>query len=263
MQVLILGFHRSHTSLFSNWLWLNGLFLGDKFLPASEHNQKGYYEDIEFLNIHLEILDENNFDKSAIFKSFPPKVSSNQKKSLIKLIDKRNMEHKVWGFKDPRSVLLVRNIYNSLLNEPYYITIVRPFKEAVNSIMEREFGVKRPTFKFLISNPKKFLLNYVIYPNKVLNAWINYNYELINLLEQKKESCLVIISSNLIRDQQAIITHLNKKNIVNDNINIKNIFDPKLTNGRDTPTYLYNPMLITKAKTLFKKFKSFYYSQQF
>ena len=54
--VIILGMHRSGTSVTANWLNLCGLNLGDELYGASKFNKNGYYEDIEFLELHMKIF---------------------------------------------------------------------------------------------------------------------------------------------------------------------------------------------------------------
>lgn len=259
MEVLILGFHRSHTSVIAQWLKENGLFIGSNLLKSSAHNQKGYFEDLDFLSIHLDILKYNNCDRSGIFKIASPSINSSQKLSLKRLIRARNISHTVWGFKEPRTALFL-NFYNSVLDAPYYIVIVRPFNETIASILKREFGTANWNYKSLFRSPKKFVLNHFYYPNKVLKAWIAYNerfYELIN--ENNWKGCL-ILTRNLKEDEKQILSILQSDEVITNNKSFDLFFNSTLTHGKRN-SFLLSPILKRKAKDLMKKFTRYYHVQ--
>ena len=46
--LVILGMHRSGTSLVANWLHDCGLHVGDRLLEGTFANEKGYFEDLIF-----------------------------------------------------------------------------------------------------------------------------------------------------------------------------------------------------------------------
>ena len=52
-QVIVLGMHRSGTSLIASILHLSGISMGKEFLRPDNGNPGGYFEDLEFLNQSL------------------------------------------------------------------------------------------------------------------------------------------------------------------------------------------------------------------
>ena len=54
--VLVVGMHRSGTSLLARMLQLLGVHLGDDLLPADQHNPDGYGEDKRFVTFQRHIL---------------------------------------------------------------------------------------------------------------------------------------------------------------------------------------------------------------
>ena len=61
---MVVGMHRSGTSLITNWLYRCGLQIGEHLLEPGEGNVEGHFEDVEFLKIHEEIL-ESKWDKKT------------------------------------------------------------------------------------------------------------------------------------------------------------------------------------------------------
>jgi len=55
--IVVLGMHRSGTSLVAGILRNAGVLMGDKFLPPDEFNLRGYFEDTDFLWINKGILE--------------------------------------------------------------------------------------------------------------------------------------------------------------------------------------------------------------
>ena len=54
--VVIVGMHRSGTSLITQWLQRCGLFIGDSLEGPGVGNVQGHFEDIDFLQLHQELL---------------------------------------------------------------------------------------------------------------------------------------------------------------------------------------------------------------
>ena len=50
--LIIVGMHRSGTSLITQWLYRCGLSIGNKLAPADIGNVEGYFEDSDFLKLH-------------------------------------------------------------------------------------------------------------------------------------------------------------------------------------------------------------------
>jgi hypothetical protein len=50
--LMVLGMHRSYTSLVSRWLHNCGVNMGEQFLPEGTGNSDGHFEDIEFFELH-------------------------------------------------------------------------------------------------------------------------------------------------------------------------------------------------------------------
>jgi hypothetical protein len=67
--------------------------MGHKFVGKTKYNQRGHYEDTEFLKLHKRII--GNWKRPCV--DFEP-----IRKAYIKLVRQREKNHPLWGFKDPR-----------------------------------------------------------------------------------------------------------------------------------------------------------------
>ncbi|MEO8071537.1 MAG: hypothetical protein ABI652_09045, partial [Acidobacteriota bacterium] len=54
--LVVAGMHRSGTSLLASLLHGSGCRMGEACLPADTHNRRGYFEDLEFLDLNRRML---------------------------------------------------------------------------------------------------------------------------------------------------------------------------------------------------------------
>ena len=109
--VVILGMHRSGTSVLARCMKVFGFSLGNKLLPAQADNPKGFFEDEEIVNLNKEMLASlgSSWEKISI-------IHEEEVRSLygteffscaVQLIEKRLQSFPHFAVKDPRFVLLL------------------------------------------------------------------------------------------------------------------------------------------------------------
>lgn len=109
--VVILGMHRSGTSVLARCMKVFGFSLGNKLMPAYVDNPKGYFEDEEIVNLNDEMLASlgSSWEKISI-------IHEEEVRSLygteffsraVHLIEKRLQSFPHFAVKDPRFVLLL------------------------------------------------------------------------------------------------------------------------------------------------------------
>lgn len=136
-QIVVLGMHRSGTSLLSKILHELGIDMGVERIVKSKSNVFGYYEDMDFLILNQKILESANGSWNTIFKPGQLElISENYKEDIKTLIDQKN-EKGIWGFKEPRTSLLI-NTYHKFFDNPKYIYIMRDKKEVCLSLNKRD-----------------------------------------------------------------------------------------------------------------------------
>ena len=143
-KVLILvGMHRSGTSLTANILEKSGLNLGERTLNAAYDNPKGFFEDEDFLRLHIDILGNNKLTH-LLEENKNIEVPFYLKQRAIKLIKQRS-NLKYWGWKDPRTTLFL-DFWNELIPNAKYLIIFRPYDDVVESLIRRakKMHLRRP-----------------------------------------------------------------------------------------------------------------------
>ena len=141
MIVLVLGMHRSGTSLVAGLLQGMGINMGDELITADRFNPYGYYEDTDFFHLNREILRAagGNWAEPpgareilAVGRWFGPEMSN--------LVDyKRTRARGDWGWKDPRTCLTAELWLAHLQgDEVRLVHVDRDPDAVVGSLMRRQ-----------------------------------------------------------------------------------------------------------------------------
>jgi len=139
-QVVVLGMHRSGTSMVAGILAKLGVFMGKSLLGPTPGNPAGHWEDREFLAINEEILRRagGSWDSPP---SHEATMAVDVSGDIERLIHKRaNLS--IWGWKDPRTVLTIEH-YTPYLIGPLYIAVFREREAVVKSLMCRNYMIAR------------------------------------------------------------------------------------------------------------------------
>ena len=133
--IVVIGMHRSGTSLVSGLLYRLGVNMGTAFRKPDRHNATGYYEDIDFRDLNKMIINRaggrwfnppNPEDVSAAVKHYSDKVDA--------LIESKDG---LWGFKDPRTVFTIHALEHHLPEDTRFIRVSRNTLETVASLSRR------------------------------------------------------------------------------------------------------------------------------
>ena len=142
--VLVLGMHRSGTSLLAQILHRIGVYWGepDQLMPANDYNLDGYWEYQPIVKFHDRVLRAFGGD----WKSPPtmvdvwwtlPEYQHFVQEAQILIQPFRS--HPVWGWKDPRTVLLLP-FWQAVLDDydVYHLLMVRNPLEVALSLSPRD-----------------------------------------------------------------------------------------------------------------------------
>lgn len=204
--LMIVGMHRSGTSLTSQWLSACKLHLGYRLLDANHSNQKGHYEDLDFLDYHKDILAQHAKSKKGLEPGLDINVAEDEYlaergRSLIML---KNRLQEAWGWKEPRTCLFL-DYYHTLLPNAKAIVVYRDPEEVVDSLIRRDFKrimtrAKRLSFfkRQLIYLRKKQIYNKIkqVKMRQYQDTWNLYNKKIVQYLEQKSSEEYLVISLN-------------------------------------------------------------------
>lgn len=137
--------HRSGTSAITRALTALGVDLGEKLLPANKYNDKGYFEDSDFVNINELLLRKlsSSWDSPPVelITDIDDCFFEDERHQARLLLDERLSKANCFGIKDPRfSVLLPfwQRIFDDLdINVSYVIALRNPLSVAA-SLQKRD-----------------------------------------------------------------------------------------------------------------------------
>lgn len=177
-EIVILGMHRSGTSLVAGWLHILGVDMGSDVHGPSEANPKGFFEDMEFRKLNEMIL----FEAKGSWQHPPSEeeILSCRPKLLkqIKEIMQKKRDKKLWGWKDPRTVLTVK-LYLSFLKNPHFIICFRnPLSVAMSLYKRDKFPIEEGLNLTNVYN--KRIINFLKENPAINKHFINFEHIFAN-----------------------------------------------------------------------------------
>jgi hypothetical protein len=225
-QLIVAGFHRSGTSLVCQLLNRAGLFLGYEMLGAKFSNRHGHFEDMEFFRLHQRILSDNG-QTWLVDEPFLPIITEPIWRRMERIVRRRNAEHDLWGFKDPRVCLFVM-IWKHLLPNAKVLLMYRHFSDSTYSLERRQSTE-------LLSNPDGLELMYKRFweePDLALRMWLTYNDSLLAFAHAYPEDTLAV-SLDMVQNGFPIVRALNQRwGFALDEVPVAEVFDPESTDRR-------------------------------
>ena len=162
--IIILGMHRSGTSMLAGVLHHLNIDMGNTHINAHASNPFGHFEDTQFFSLNQKILQsaggswEHPPGHGAILSQ--QSIFSDEIEALVKL--KNHQE--IWGWKDPRTSLTV-DLYMPYISNAYFIHSYRN-KFAIADSLYRRNGLSRSLSFELIK----------IYEDRIANFFKRYPY---------------------------------------------------------------------------------------
>ena len=123
---VILGCHRSASSLVAKALHQAGVHMGDDLLSGLPDNPEGHFEDMDFLKKNVEILGGNIWD------DVDRPLNPSDTESLIR----RKNNKPLWGCKDPRTAMTIEKYYDHL-DDPVIVALFRKPEHVAKSMAKR------------------------------------------------------------------------------------------------------------------------------
>ncbi|MEM1369622.1 MAG: sulfotransferase [Cyanobacteria bacterium P01_H01_bin.15] len=134
--LIIAGMHRSGTSLAASLLQSAGVNLGHRLLRGDPGNVKGYFEDLDFIELHGQMLMAQGLTSSGMTARFPLDCPESLVAAAHSLIAEDKVRGHLWGWKDPRTTLFVE-FWRRLLPQARFIFLFRPPWEVIDSLFRR------------------------------------------------------------------------------------------------------------------------------
>ncbi len=107
MIFVVLGMHKSGTTLVSQILYHSGITMGD-FDESTSYDHGNKYERQTCLGLNLEILNAPDFEILHLEADGELSLTDGQSETMHEIIRTNEANNSDWGFKDPRCCLTYR-----------------------------------------------------------------------------------------------------------------------------------------------------------
>lgn len=138
-SVIVLGMHRSRTSLAAKILMELGVFMGHAFRKPDESNPYGYWEDLAWRNINKTILNASGHTwwnpPASDFECLGAYVLRDVR-GMANALTQLRKDYPIWGFKDPRTILTVKWLLG-VWPDPHYVIVRRDKSKVIESLSIR------------------------------------------------------------------------------------------------------------------------------
>jgi len=170
--LVIVGMHRSGTSLAASLMQAAGLDIGEQLMGARPGNEAGHFEDLEFHRWHERVLAANGLGAEGFVAGGRIAVPDELRREAERLVRERREAGQAWGWKNPRTTLLL-GFWRELIPEAVFLGVVRPPWEVVDSLFRRGDPIFRTN------------------PPFALEVWRHYNEQLLEFARRYPDRTLV------------------------------------------------------------------------
>ena len=220
--MIIAGFHRSGTSATAQLLHHAGLFLGNELLEALPSNPYGHFEDKEVVDLHTQILADNDLNW-IVDEPLLPVVNGSRWRKMQQMVERRNIEHSCWGFKDPR-VCLFLMLWKHLLPNAKVLIVYRQFAHSTHSL-----GQRHSSDLFLNRGSEYTHRRFWEEPDLALRMWLVHNNALLSFARAYPKDTMVV-SLDMVRDGFPLIWAINRRWAFGlEEVPVSEVFDPSVT----------------------------------
>jgi len=200
LPMIVTGMHRSGTSFVASMLAAWNVRMGDRLLPADRGNPTGYFEDVGFLELNRRILvactppedghrdwgwtESERFDTGAL-PAYRDEAAA--------LVAARERSGGAWGWKDPRTSMLLDFWDDALGGEGRFLLLYRHPWEVADSML-------RTGAEIWLTHPG--------YPARI---WTQYNRRILEFHRLHRDRTLLVSTNRLLRDPAAFAALIRRR----------------------------------------------------
>jgi O-antigen biosynthesis protein len=142
---VILGMHRSGTSVLTRCLQIFGIDLGDNLMHGMRDNPKGYWEDLDIAALNIEVLSSLKCYWDTLSPMEPHQVETLRDLGFIgralEILAQKTARTDRFGFKDPRTAKLLpfwKEVFKQGGYETHYLLALRHPLSVCSSLKKRD-----------------------------------------------------------------------------------------------------------------------------
>ncbi|WP_273888038.1 sulfotransferase [Rubrobacter naiadicus] len=248
-QLIIAGFHRSGTSLTAQLLHRAGLFLGYEMLEANPSNPYGHFEDREVVDLHQQILGDNDLTWQVAGPLLPV-VGEARWRWLREIAERRNAEHRLWGFKDPR-VCHFLGLWKYVLPDAKVLVVYRHFADSTYSLARRH-----AQNLFDGEGPAELHRRFWSEPDLALRMWLAGNEALLAFARTHPQDTMVV-SMRMLQDGFPLIRALERRwGLGLSDVPVGEVFDTGATTSRSGRQPVSDRGLIGRVRAVWRELEA-------
>jgi len=191
--------HRSGTSFVASLLGAWNVRMGDQLLPADRGNPAGYFEDVDFLSLNRRILaactpsEDGHRDWGwTESETFDAQALPAHRDEAEALVAARERVGRPWGFKDPRTSMLLDFWDEVLGREARFLFLYRYPWEVADSMLRTGADV------------------WLTHPGYPALIWRQYNRRILDFHRRHRDRSTLISTNRLLREPEAFATTLRR-----------------------------------------------------
>ena len=209
--LIIVGMHRSGTSLTASLLKGAGVHLGERLLGPHESNIKGHFENLDFLEFHRSVLMSQAIHPDGWTLQNHIPVESEFEDQAQYIIE-QNRHAPIWGWKDPRTSLFL-DFWEQYLPNANYLVVYREPWEVVDSLYRRGTDT---------------IFNHQ--PDLAPKIWYHYNQTILNFVNSIENIGRVVIVNieTVINNSKKFLEYISRTFKVELNVLPPILFEPDL-----------------------------------
>ena len=201
LPVIITGMHRSGTSLVASFLGALGVHLGDRQLAPDRQNPRGYFEDADFVELQWRMLEDATPAGDGGHRDWGWTESERLDRGRFArhagaargLVAARAGRSGLWGWKDPRTSVLLDFWDELLQGQALYVLLYRFPWEVADSIQRVGGG--------------EFLDN----PEYAFRIWAFYNRQLLDFHRRHPDRSVLASANGVVGDAGRFVALLRDK----------------------------------------------------
>jgi len=184
MIYVVLGMHKSGTTLVSQILHESGISMGERFDADVTYDKGNKYERETVLGLNMCILGTETYGVLGIGADRGREMNLEQRELMRAIIRDCQARHDDWGFKDPRTALTY-GLWAQELPPHRVIAIVRDPAEVW------------PRFRY--GGKRRYLGNFA-YAWDYVNRWLEHNHTIREVMQRSPRDCILLEYGALMTD---------------------------------------------------------------
>lgn len=206
--VIVVGMHRSGTSFVASLLHAAGLDMGSRLMPAARSNERGHFENMDFVEFHMRELRLTGHDDSG-WATLQTLTLSEEAAAEARDIIETNARTSAWGWKDPRTTFFL-DFWSSLLPNANFVFIYREPSEVIESLYRR--------------GDEPIQLS----PELAARAYITHNEMMLKHAREHRAQSIIANVAAVARDPKRFLSTLSEKLGIDLNVDAPSTFEGEL-----------------------------------